>query len=470
MKRIASIARLACFVVPFLAVAPALAEPKLAARQDAITAFVDVNTLPMDSERVLRHQTVLVKDGRIAAIGDSLPVPPGARVVEGGGRAWLTPGLADMHTHASTADEMKVYLANGVTSVLHMGEASNEFIAQVRPAIHAGTRPGPHVYAAFVVDGSPRYGHFAVTNADEARWIVRLAKTNGYEFIKVYNDLSPEAFAALIEEGRAQGLPIVGHGVARVGLPRQLDAGQLMVAHLEEFLYTFFAEPGQDPGDAAPDAQRIPAAVAAIKRNHAFVTADLATYAAIARQWGKPEVVASFLRRPEIRSLPPQRRIEWAASGYARRKGSLDAKLDFLERFAKAMSDADVPLLAGTDAPTIPGVASGYALHEDLRALEQAGLGRYRVLTTATRTPGELIRRAAPAAEPFGTIAPGQRADLLLLDANPLDDLAVLRKPLGVMASGKWYARADLQVLLDEVAANYERATTTPRSGGTQNP
>lgn len=456
---VAPLVRLTCFALTLLAVAPSSSTAaETAATRSAVTAFVDVNVVPMDAERVLPHRTVLVRDGRIDAVGERLAVPPGARVVDGHGRAWLAPGLADMHTHAGSAEEMKVYLANGVTSVLHMGEASNAFMGQVRPAIHEGRKPGPHVYAAFVVDGAPRYGHFAVTNADEARWIVRLAKRNGYEFIKVYNDLSPEAFAALIEEGRAQGLAVVGHGVTRVGLERQLDAGQLMVAHLEEFLYTFFSDPGGDAGDAAPDAQRIPAAIALLKRDRAFVTADLATYAAIAQQWGKPDVVAGFLRRPEVRYVSPEQRIDWAGSGYARRQGSLDARLGFLGRFAKALADADVPLIAGTDAPTIPGVAPGFSLHEDLRLLERAGLGRYRALATATRTPGEFIRRAMPDAEPFGTIAPGGRADLLLLQANPLEDLTTLRKPLGVMANGRWYTRKELESLLDEVAKRYASA------------
>lgn len=424
---------------------------------DAVTAFVDVNVIPMDTERVLPRQTVLVRDGRIAALGASLAVPPGARVIHGHGRAYLAPGLADMHTHADTAEEMKVYLAHGVTSVLNMGEASNAFVGRIRQAIHAGSKPGPHVYAAFVVDGSPRYGHFTVTNADEARWIVRLARRNGYEFIKVYNDLSPEAFAALIEEGRAQGLPVVGHGVARVGLQRQLDAGQRMVAHAEEFLYAFFPIDDDAP-DAAPDPRRIPDAIQAIVRNRAFVTADLHTYATIARQWGKPEILAGFLRQPQTRWLAPRWRIDWSGSDYAGRSGSLDARLAFLTRFVKAMSDAGVPLLAGTDAPTIPGIAVGSSLHEDLRALERAGLGRYRALETATRTPGELIRSAMPDAEPFGTVAPGNRADLLLLRSNPLDDLAALRQPLGVMAAGRWYARKDLQGLLEDVAKRYRSA------------
>jgi cytosine/adenosine deaminase-related metal-dependent hydrolase len=452
LEHLAAAACAACIALlsPHVAADPAPGET---------TAFVDVNVVPMDTERVLPQQTVLVRDGRIAALGAAIAIPPGTRIIQGHGRAYLAPGLADMHTHADTAEEMKVYLAHGVTSVLNMGEASNAFVGRIRQAIHAGSKPGPHVYAAFVVDGSPRYGHFTVTNADEARWIVRLARRNGYEFIKVYNDLSPEAFAALVEEGRAQGLPVVGHGVARVGLQRQLDAGQLMVAHTEEFLYAFFPTAEDEP-DAAPDPQRIPEAIQAIVRNRAFVTADLHTYATIAHQWGRPEVVAGFLRHPDARWLAPHWRIDWSGSGYARRSGSLDARLAFLARFTKAMSDAGVPLLAGTDAPSIPGVAAGTSLYEDLRALERAGLRRYRALETATRTPGELIRRAMPEAEPFGTVATGNRADLLLLAANPLEDLSTLRAPLGVMAAGRWYARKDLQGLLEDVAKRYRSAAS----------
>lgn len=440
---------LLCSCLLLLGVMPALAQPVPAAR----TAFVDVNVVPMDRERVLPHQTVLVENGRITAIGPSVAVPKDARVIEGYGTAFLSPGLADMHTHAHTAEDMRLYLANGVTSVLNLGEASNAFMGQVRPAINRGTKPGPRIYAAFEVDGSPRYGHFTVTTPDEARWIVRLAKTNGYEFIKVYNNLSPECFQALMDEGRRLGLPIVGHGVTRVGLERQLDAGQLMVAHTEEFLYTFFSRPGEP--EHAPDPARIPAAIDVIRRNKAFVTADLATYATIARQWGRPDVVDGYLRHPEALHLAPSLRIEWKQAGYAARAGDITPTLDFLKRFTKALSDAGVPLILGTDAPTIPGLAPGYSVHEGMRALEDAGLTRYEVLSAATHTPGEMIHRSMPQADTFGTVAEGKRADLILSAGNPLDDLSTLRKPLGVMANGTWYTDKDLKGLLDELATTY---------------
>ena len=371
--------------------------------------------------------------------------------------AYLSPGLADMHTHSDTRQDLKVYLANGVTSILNMGGATTGFIDTLRPAANDGKLPGPHVYAAFKVDGSPEYNELFVTTPEEARAIVHIAKTNGYDLMKVYNNLSPECFQAIIEEGKLQHMPVVGHGVTAVGLRRQLDAGQVMVAHTEEFLYTVFYDPENRSAEGAPDPSKIPGVIDLVLRDRVFVTADLITYATIARQWGKPEVVAEFLRRPETRYLRPEDRLLWARGDYKTRKGSIDARLAFLKRFTKAASDAGVSLIAGTDAPPIPGLVPGFSLHDDLQALVEAGLSRYQALSTATRTAGEFIRRSLPDVEPFGTVTVGHRADLILTASNPLDDLAALRKPLGVMAAGHWYPSAQLGELLESTASEYER-------------
>ena len=429
---------------------------------DTATLFTHVNVVPMDREHVLPNQSVLVEDGRIKAISEKLSPPADVHEIDGHGTEFLSPGLADMHVHSDTSRDMAVFLANGITTVLNMGEARNSFMAQTRPKMNSGETPGPHIYAGFLVDGSPEFGHLVVTTPAEARAFVNLAKTNGYDFIKVYNNLSPECFLALIEQGKIDGLPVIGHGVTRVGLARQLATGQLMVAHLEEYLYTVFFKAGTDPGNRAPELSQIKGAIELTKRAHAFVTADLNTYATIAKQWGKPEVVDDFLRMPEIRYLDPDDRILWKASSYVHRHGDLSARLAFLKVFCKALADAGVPLLTGTDTPSIPGLVPGYSLHQDLHALEGAGLSRYQVLSAATREPGELIARAKKSARTFGTVTVGTRADLILSTANPLDDLATLQKPLGVMANGRWYDQSALQSLLNEVAAKYETAVQTP--------
>jgi hypothetical protein len=420
----------------------------------------------MDTNRVLRDQTVLVQGDKIAAIGSSIVVPTDATVIDGRGSACLSPGLADMHIHTDTVEDMKLFLANGVTTVLNMGHASEGFMDHVRPAINSGELPGPHVYVGLLVDGSAQFDNLFVTTPAEARAIVDIAKTNGYDFIKVYNDLSPACFRAIIEEGKRRHIRIIGHGVTRVGIEKQLAMGQIMVAHTEEFLYTVFSHPDLSAPNPAsldptpPDGADIPRFIAFLKLDKAFVTADLNTYATIARQWGKPDVLQAFMRSPDLRYLSPIRRIKWSRSDYVERTGSVDANLAFLKRFTKNMADAGVLLITGTDTPSIPGLVPGYSLHDDMDALEAAGLTRYEILAAATRAPGELIRRSLLGSEPFGTIAVGNRADLVLSATDPLDDLSTLRKPLGVMVKGKWYSEGDLQALLDQVAKEYSDAST----------
>jgi hypothetical protein len=414
--------------------------------------FTDVNVVPMDRERVIARTTVIVTDGVISSIGIKAKLPADTPVVDGKG-AWLVPGLADMHNHVTSRDDLALLLANGVTTMLNMGEATNAFAGRTRIAVNKGEVPGPQIFTAFVVDSDPQYGHFVVRTADEARAIVRLAKTNGYSFIKVYTNLSAEAFAALADEAKAQGVGIVGHNVKAVGLAKQLAAGQAMIAHVEEFFYGFFPEPPADDPNAPPADARIAEAIALVKAHDAFVTSDLFNYRTIAAQFGKPEVVKAYLAAPEARYLSPADRLAWAGSGYQKKAVDLSRRVAFEARFVKAMADAGVPLIAGGDAPTIPGQVPGFALHEEIDAMLAAGLTPWQALSAATRTPGEFVAKTVPGAAKFGLVATGYRADLLLVADNPLEKPATLRAPLGVMAGGRWFDAAALKAMLDEVAA-----------------
>lgn len=446
------------WAVILVAILGALIGTPAAARSAPDILFVNVNVLPMDQERVLRGHSVLVRNGRIVALAPRLTAPKDAQVIDGGGTAYLLPGLTDMHVHVRDHEMLATLLASGVTTVLDMGEAPNAIVGRTRTAVERGTLSGPRVFAALAVDGSERYGHLIVPSPDAARWVVQLAKANGYDFIKVYSGLSAETFAALADEATSSGLSIVGHNVESMGLERQIAHGQGMVAHLEEFLYGFFRLPEDGDPQAAPDDSEISRAVAFLKRSGTTVTADLATYQAIAAQWGKPEQVQDYLRLPAARYLSPGDRIDWRRSGYQRRTGSLDRRAAFLGRFVHALAASGVPLIAGTDAPTIAGLIAGDALHRNLAALEAAGLSRYEVLATATRQPGLFIKRTRPQSEPFGMIAEGSRADLLLVSANPLDDLSVLQRPLGVMTAGRWHDAPALAGLRDGVVQTYATA------------
>lgn len=449
---------LACAIfLPFLVRAGEIPAP-------APTAFVHVNVVPMDRDRVLRDQTVIVVGGRVSAVGHDLALPADARVIDGGKTAYLSPGLADMHTHSETRNDLAMYLANGVTTVLHMGGARAGFVDSIVPAVNRGAIPGPHVYTSFLVDGSTDYNGFVITTPAEARAIVGLARTNHYDFIKVYVGLASDVFSALADEGHRVGVPLVGHGVTAVRLESQLAQGQALIAHAEEFFYTFFTPRGVEEGDTPPDASRIPAAIALAKKYDATVTADLATYAAIAHQIGHADVIAAFLARPASAALAPGDRLAWQASSYVGKSAKLEPKLAFLRRFVKAMADAGIELVTGTDAPAVPGMLPGVSLHDDLDELEASGLTRFQVLSAATRAPGTFIQRTK-GGDPFGEVAPGYRADLVLSADNPLATLSTLRTPKGVMVGGEWRDAAALKALGDHVRESYRHAVAGLISG-----
>lgn len=423
---------------------------------EPVMAFRHVNVVPMDREQVLRDQDVVVTGDAITAIGPNLRLPADARVIDAPGK-YLSPGLADMHSHSESREDMKVYLANGVTTILNLGGASATFVDQRVPLFNSGKRPGPHIYLALRIDGTPEYGQIVVKTPDEARAVVRLAKTNGYQFIKLYNNLSADAFAAVADEARREGLGLTGHYVRAVTLAQQLQSRDVLVAHLEELMYALFTSPDQDPLAAPPDSV-IATAAQTLKANRAFIVADLFTFETIAAQWGRPAVAAAYYTRPEAKFVPYEWRLDWMHEDYISRKGSLDPRATFEARLAKGLSDAGIPLLAGTDAPTIPGIYPGFSLHDDLDRLQAAGLTRFQALSAATRTPGEYIQATLHEPRKFGEVKPGYRADLVLTDRSPLDDLGALRHPAGVMAGGHWYSQADLAAMLAQVEGDYRRA------------
>lgn len=414
------------------------------------TAFVDVNVLPMSDDRVLRGRTVVIRDQTIVAIGpvSTTSVPVDARRVEGRGRAFLLPGLADMHTHVNDEEDLSLFIANGVTTILHMGISPDHMVLSANRHIEQGQAVGPRIFFAKLIDGTRDSEQFFVATPEQAAHAVDLAKTNGYDFIKVYNGLTASQFAAVVEQARRAGLPVIGHGVRGVGLPRQLFEGQVMVAHAEEFLYTAFH------GQA--DVVQIPGIAAEVARSGAFVTPNLSLFRVLSEQWGKPAVAEAYVRDPRARLISPSLRLRWLAhNSYTHRTGSIEGILPFLQQLTKAMADAGVPLLAGTDSP-LPGMFPGYSVHDDIRALIDAGLSPYQALTAATRTPGDFVAKHVPASARFGTVEIGKRADLVLADSNPLDNVAALRSPLGVMTGGRWYGAVDIQSLLARQRAMYD--------------
>lgn len=434
---------------------PTAANDKSALRQEklpvedftGVIAYVHVNVIPMTDERTLPDRTVIIRDGKIAMMGPSaqIAIPDNAHRIDGVGK-YLMPGLADMHTHINYTEDLLPYVANGVTTVLNMGSPST--ILQFREQVKRGELLGPTIFASAFVDGEGNRG-WIVRTPEEAQTDVRDIKTRGWDFIKVYNSIKAEVFTALMNEAKQQGITVIGHGVRAPGLEGILQYGQAMIAHAEEYLYTYF--------NNALEESKISAAAAITQNAGAFVTANLSTYATINLQWGNQ--TSSFrqtvLARPEIKYLHSTWLNGWRNSNrYAGRAGNLDRQLVFLQKLTRALHEANVPLLLGTDSPSpdIIGMFPGFTIHEDLQAYVKAGLTPYQALQAGTKNAGDFIRRYVANVEAFGTIEIGKRADMILVTANPLTDVANVSQRAGVMVRGRWLSEGKLRQLLDELA------------------
>jgi len=307
----------------------------------------------------------------------------------------------------------------------------------MRERVASGKLLGPQIFTTGpLTAGTPqRYGFSVVVKTlQEAELAVAQQKQAGYDFIKAYDGLSAETYAALIAAAARQGLRVVGHIPEAVGLPAVLQAKQASLEHAEQVDYRFF---GQDM-----DLARIPTVVKMIREAGVAVCPTLAVYENFARQ---ADDLEGMMNRPEMKYVTPATRELWMQ--IRNRQGSYDLMRTFFHRkMIQQMQQAGVPLLAGTDNPN-PMMVPGFSLRDELQALVDAGLTPFEALSAATRNAGEFLRTRT------GTLAVGNQADLILLPGNPLMDIKALKIRAGVMVRGQWFSQEELDARLESLAS-----------------
>jgi imidazolonepropionase-like amidohydrolase len=430
-----------------------------------IAAFIGVNVIPMDRERILRERTVIVKDGIITSVGPSrsATIPDDALKIDGRGQ-YLIPGLTDAHVHIRDKGELVSYLAYGVTTVFQM-RGSPE-ILKLRQEIADGKTLGPTIFTTGpLVDGNPPiYGGsntVVVTTPEEAKRTVADQKRAGYDFIKVYNRLDPDSYEAIIIAAILNDIAVVGHIPRKVGAESAIKNGQAMIAHGEEFFFTYFGGPtdklNQAENRTKPDESKIPALAQMVARDGVAVTPNLSFIASTRMQL---ENIDSVLTDPETRYLHPDVLEMWKSNNPTKRRDLEQfterekIKYPLVQALTEAFSSAGVLLLLGTDA-SAPGLFPGKSAHLELRELVAAGLTPYEALAAGTRNAGLFIVKRLARSKRFGMIEVGQRADMILLRDNPLKNIDAISKISGVMVRGRWLTAAELQKMRDDVAANY---------------
>ncbi len=430
---------------------------------DGDLAFVGVNVLPMDRDRVIENQTVVIADGRIAVMdaADRLELADGVDVVAGDGR-YLMPGLTEMHGHLPDSREsdedirnlLFLYLSNGVTTVRGMqGEPSQ---LGLRQSIERGLLLGPNLYLGSVSMNQQ------VQTPDEADRLARGYKVDGYDLIKTHEGMSLEAFDAMAAAANEVGIPFGGHVSDFVGLRHALESGQVSIDHLDNYVEALVDEDTR-PDDARGlrevgllidevDESRIPELVQATVDAGAWVVPTMVLWeTAFYNDRGSVDVLPE---RPEVRYMPPETVDRWRQA-VDTRLGASDVEVnrrvaDLRRRILRALFLGGANIALGTDSPQIFSVP-GFAMHHEMALYVDIGMTPYDVLEIGTRRPAEYFG----AEDEFGTITVGLRADLILLDENPIEDIANVRDPAGVMIRGRWIPRDEISERLTAIARFY---------------
>ena len=435
-------------------------------------AFVDVSVLPMDRDRVLAGQTVVVRDGRITALGPSasVRVPADAQRIDGRGK-FLMPGLAEMHAHVLgpaqpqelNRDIMFLYVANGVTTIRAMLGAPNQLL--LRDQMKKGEVLGPTMFVA-----APSLNGNSAPNPDTAMKLVRAHKAAGYDLVKLHPGLSRATYDSAVKVAREVGITLGGHVSAQVGIDRTLEARQSTIDHLDGYL----------EGSVSDDLKRRIMSPTEVPFTEfmAGVSEDkmreLARRTREAGVWNVPTVFLweslygpfapeSAAVREEMKYAPKQ----WVQNWINQKKNNINNQanagitpelakqmLAHRRKLLKIMADAGAPLLMGTDSPQMFNVP-GFALHRELRLMGESGLTPYQVLESGTKNVGLYIERDLKQDGKFGTIAVGNWADLVLLDANPLQSLDNVTKRAGGMVRGRWVPKSEIDSGLAALAARY---------------
>lgn len=413
---------------------------------DAI-AIVNVNVIPMSAERVLPAQTVVVENGIILAIGDVdvTPIPEAAKLIDGTDR-YLLPGLVEMHAHVTSTNDserlFKLFLANGVTTIRGMlGRRSH---LQLRDSIAAGTLFGPRL-----ITSGPSFNGNSVNSVGKAERMVREQFAAGYDFLKVHPGLSRDEFDAMANTANELGIPFAGHVPVAVGLEHALDRGMATIDHFDGYLAAMLPSNSDSSGGYGGFFDVMLADQVVASRLDELVTATVAAGVAnvptesLFEQFVNSTPASELGRMDGTEYVSKATRKEWAQSkqytlaerGF--RPEVAAQAIGIRRHLILALHEAGGSLLLGSDAPQIFNVP-GFSLHNELAFMVAAGLTPFEALRTGTVAPAAFFGIET------GTVEVGKIADLLLLDANPLLDIANSRRIHGVLARGRWYSAADL--------------------------
>lgn len=466
------------FVLSLLCAAACLAPSPVAAQQhwnlEDTLVITDVNVVDVRTGEIRRDQIVIIERDRINAVGSKgTRYPRNAPTVNAKG-GYLIPGLWDMHVHLMFGEwfplaqeiSLPLFVANGITSVRDMG-SELDTIQSWRNEIEGGRLIGPRIMTSGpMLDGpKPRFpSSVAVATPEDGRRAVDQLKRRGVDFIKLQSLIPRDAVFAIADEARKQDIAFEGH------VPDSVRASEMSAAGMHSFEHLIGIFEGSSPqedeflkGDknetkflATYDPARASALAATLAKNQTWQCPTL-----VWERGGNLIDVTDFSKDPRAKYVPAYWKdttwkkfteavkTEFNADDLATRKKFIDKELEVVQMLHKA----GVPFLAGTDTPPGVYIFPGFSLHEELQRFVAAGFTPLEALQTATLNPARFFQMEAQ----LGTVETGKLADLILLDANPLEDISNTQRIAAVMMNGRYFSHADLQKILQKVEASAQK-------------
>lgn len=418
-------------------------------RQQQIV-FRSVNIIPMDRERIVENQTVVIKNGAITAIGDPAKIKyeKNALIIDAKGK-YLIPGLAEMHAHVPPVDDVEpmketvlLFALRGVTTI--RGMLGHPRHLELRSKLKSGEILGPRFYTS-----GPSFSGNTVKTAEAGSEMVRQQKQAGYDFLKLHPGLTKETFAAIARTAKEVNIPFAGHVSYDVGIWQAIAAGYATIDHLDGFVESLV--PGieniteQQNGlfamfsAAKADTTRIPKLMTALREKNIWVVPTQA----LAERWFAPDKSAESLQaEPEMIYMQPNTLTSWVNAKKNLMNNpnydpeSVNRFIALRRKLIYECNKNGVGLLLGSDAPQVFDVP-GFSVHQELKYMVDAGLTPYEALRTGTVNVGTFYKKSD-----MGTIKPGATSDLILLSGNPLKDINQTKNIEGVMVGNRWLSRS----------------------------
>ena len=401
------------------------------ARNPSVSAIVGGRLIDGTGRPAIENAVVVLKDGKIAAAGPaaSTPVPAGAQIIDAKGKSVL-PGLWEMHAHFEQVEWGPIYLATGVTTARDVGN-EREFIVAARDAIAGGRGIGPRLVAAGVVDGSgpTALGVVRVDSVEQAREQVQKYKAAGFQQIKIYSSVKRNILEAVTAEAHRLGMTVTGHIPQGMNAIEGIESGMDQINHV---MYLAAVMVDEKTGTVSEDSPRVKSVIKLLQEHHTVVDPTLALLEIILHPTDKP--ISAF--EPGILKVAPELREGLETMGVPPQGGAQsEARFRTLLATVSVLHAAGIPMVAGTDQ-AVPG----FSLDREIELYVKAGFTPMEAIQAATLVPA----RAMGMETESGTIEPGKRADVIVVDGNPLETISDIRKVSVVFAAGRMFQPAPL--------------------------